>query len=312
MGKPVKRISVKTAASALLVAGGAAAAAARVPALRETRSLVMAEGDRDEIDGSLSICLERFSIPLYPSGRPRQYVSEVKTLDNETKSLEAAEISVNHPLRRNGWWIYQYSCGPDENDVPCTELKCVKDPLLPLAVFGGALIALGALCLCFTGRRYPAPSHGRRGRIAAWVCAAAVVALPAFVIGRAVMRPEPVPALQSWFMAPHVAAYSASYLLLLFAAFGIGRRTVPLGFLLMTLGLLLGAAWGKFAWSDWWQFDPKENWSLASWLAIAAHLHFAPDSRAAKWTLRIGAVLIIITLTWVNFSRFAAGLHSYA
>ena len=126
------------------------------------------------------------------------------------------------------------------------------------------------------------------------------------------MRPEPVPALQSVLMAPHVAAYAGSYLLLLFAAFGIGRRVVPVGFLLMTLGLVIGAAWGKVAWGDWWQFDPKENWSLATWCAFAVHLALPSGGKWSRAFLWIGAVLIVVTLTWVNFSRFASGLHSYA
>ena len=140
------------------------------------------------------------------------------------------------------------------------------------------------------------------------------MSLPLFIIGRAVLRPEPVPALQSVLMAPHVAAYAASYLLLLFAAFGIGRRFVPVGFLLMTLGLVLGALWGKICWGDFWQYDPKEMWSLATWFVYAAYFHVRPRamSRAEKGFLIAGAVMIVLTLTWINLSRLFTGMHSYA
>ena len=302
---------------------------ARAPLGKEVTELVMADGDSVELGEHLTVSLDTFTIPVYPSGAPRQYVSRVKVLDRETKELEAAEISVNHPLRKRGWWIYQYGYGLDEDDVFCTQLKCVKDPLVWLAAIGGLLVVLGAVLMCWTGRtgETPVPRGGAQRLVErasrpfgqsvprkalAWAAALLTVALPAFIIGRAVLRPEPVPALQSWLMAPHVAAYAASYVLLLFAAFGIGRRFVPVGFLLMTLGLVLGAVWGKLAWSEWWQFDPKENWSFLTWLAFATHLWFPPGSRAAKWALRIGAVLIVITLTFVNFSRYAVGLHSYA
>jgi len=274
--------------------------------------LVMAEGDRAEVDGRTVLYLDKFEILQYASGKPRQYESSVKIIDQQDHTLNAAVISVNHPLRVNGWWVYQYGYGPDQTNTMCTELRCVKDYGLPFAALGGALLLIGTLGLCF--RRRPieeAVATGWRRR-ASWVIAAIVVTLPLFIIGRAVLRPDPVPALQSWLMAPHVAAYAASYLLLLFAAFGIGRRFVPLGFFLMTAGLVLGAVWGKLAWSEWWQFDPKENWSFVTWLAFAAYFHFRPGSRVANWLLRLGAVLIVITLTWVNFSRMVSGLHSYA
>jgi len=138
------------------------------------------------------------------------------------------------------------------------------------------------------------------------------VMLPVFIIGRAVLRPEPPPALQSPLLAPHVAAYATSYLILLFAAFGVGRRFVPLGFLLMTAGLVLGAVWGKICWGNWWQYDPKETWSLATWLVYAAYLPLARRPRLEPALRIAGAALIILTLTWVNYSRLFSGLHGYA
>jgi ABC-type transport system involved in cytochrome c biogenesis permease subunit len=122
---------------------------------------------------------------------------------------------------------------------------------------------------------------------------------------------ELVPALQSPLLVPHVGAYIISYAILIFAAFGIGRRFVPFGFFLMTLALVLGALWGKICWGDWWQYDPKEMWSLATWLTFAAWFHFRGNETASKWLLRFGAVMIILTLTWVNFSKLFKGLHSY-
>ena len=282
--------------------------------------LVMAEGDRAQVDEGIVLYLDKFEVLRYPSGKPRQYASSVKVIDQERHTLDAVRISVNHPLRLNGWWVYQYGYGPDQTNTMCTQLRCVKDPALWIAALGGLLLVFGAFGLTVrsflpgqtcTETTSPSSARGWR-RWASWIAASLVVALPLFIIGRAVMRPEPVPALQSVLMAPHVAAYTASYLILLFAAFGIGRRFVPLGFFLMTLGLVLGAVWGKIAWSEWWQFDPKENWSFFTWLAFAISLHFRPGSRTAIWLQRLGAVLVIITLTWVNFSRFVSGLHSYA
>ena len=85
-----------------------------------------------------------------------------------------------------------------------------------------------------------------------------------------------MPALQSPFFVPHVGAYVIGYVLLVRAALGAGRRLVGLGVFLLTLGLVLGAAWGKVCWGHWWQFDPKEMWSLATWLLYAAYFHLRP------------------------------------
>jgi ABC-type transport system involved in cytochrome c biogenesis permease subunit len=87
-----------------------------------------------------------------------------------------------------------------------------------------------------------------------------------------------------------------------------------MGFFLITLGLMLGALWGKICWGHWWQFDPKEMWSLATWLFYAAYFHL--HARLPKWADRIflvvGALLAILTLTWASLSRTFSGQHSYA
>jgi len=123
-----------------------------------------------------------------------------------------------------------------------------------------------------------------------------------------------MPALQSPFFVPHVGAYVIGYVLLVRAAFGAGRRLVGVGFFLLTLGLVLGATWGKVCWGHWWQFDPKEMWSLATWLFYAAYFHVRSrlTPLADRVLLAVGAVMIVLTLTWINFSRIFTGVHSYA
>jgi ABC-type transport system involved in cytochrome c biogenesis permease subunit len=190
-----------------------------------------------------------------------------------------------------------------------------------MAALAGAFLLLGAALMCRdcfssgggmvlqkTAKRSVADLIVSAVKFAA---AAAVVMLPLFIAGRVLLVKELVPALQSPLLVPHVGAYIISYAILIFAAFGIGRRFVPFGFFLMTLALVLGALWGKICWGDWWQYDPKEMWSLATWLTFAAWFHFRRNETASKWLLRFGAVMIILTLTWVNFSKLFKGLHSY-
>ena len=259
--------------------------------------------------GEAVLVLKGFEVPKYPSGKPRQYVSDVHMVssgDGGMPKAVHAKISVNHPMRWNGWWIYQNSY--DAADEAYTVLEAVRDPFLPMAAIAGALLLAGAALLC---RRREKGTVAAKGGALKFVMASAVVMLPLWIVGRALLAKELVPALQSPLLVPHVGAYLVSYAILIFAAFGIGVRHVAFGFFLMTLALVLGAVWGKICWGDWWQYDPKEMWSLATWLTFAAYFHFRRHARVAQWMLRFGAVMIILTLTWVNFSRIFRGLHSY-
>ena len=282
--------------------------------------VTLAVGDSVELDGGAILVLKDFRVPKYPSGKPCQYESDVHIVESGEAGPVHATISVNHPLRWNGYWIYQMSY--DAATESYTVLQVFRDPWLGLATAGGLLLVLGALLGCFVRRTGvpPVRTGAATGQdacsairgVLTVVAAMAVFAVPLFIILRAVLRPEPMPALQSPLMAPHVAAYAASYLIMIFAAFGLCRRLLPLGFLLMTLGLVLGALWGKICWGDFWQYDPKEMWSLATWLVYLVYFACCGNRRAEAVLRIVGAVLVVLTATWVNFSRFFPGLHNYA
>ncbi len=53
----------------------------------------------------------------------------------------------------------------------------------------------------------------------------------------------------------------------------LSYQIVALGFPFLTLGLITGAVWAKSAWGDYWSWDPKETWSLITWLVYLAYLH---------------------------------------
>ena len=305
----------------LLAVGALALKAAFMP-LRMQATLK--PGESAVLDDGVLV-LKGFAVPRYSDGKPRQYVSDVHVISGmgekgRRPSAVHDKISVNHPLRWNGWWLYQSSY--DAVSESYTVIEAVRDPFLPMAAFAGIFLLLGAAMMC--GRCFvrdggklanvsgaPASPVGLAVAVAKFVLAAAVVMLPLWIAGRVLLVKELVPALQSPLLVPHVGAYLVSYAILIFAAFGIGVRLVPFGFFLMTLALVLGALWGKICWGDWWQYDPKEMWSLATWLTFAAYFHFSRNAKVSTWLLRFGAVMIILTLTWVNFSKMFKGLHSY-
>jgi ABC-type transport system involved in cytochrome c biogenesis permease subunit len=79
---------------------------------------------------------------------------------------------------------------------------------------------------------------------------------------------------------------------------------VRFGFVLLTVGLLVGSVWAKSAWGDFWVWDPKENWSLVTWLIYGGYLHLR---RVRGWRGEKGAWLLIVGIAVVIFTWF--GMH---
>jgi len=90
-------------------------------------------------------------------------------------------------------------------------------------------------------------------------------------------------------------------------------KAVAVGFPLLTLGILTGAAWANYAWGTYWSWDPKETWSLITWFVYAAYLHarFTAGWKGNRlaWLSVVGFGSVIFTYWGVNF--ILSGLHSY-
>jgi cytochrome c-type biogenesis protein CcsB len=93
----------------------------------------------------------------------------------------------------------------------------------------------------------------------------------------------------------------------------LNYQMVVIGFLMLTLGIITGSVWAHSAWGSYWSWDPKETWSLITWLIYACVLH----SRLVRgWRGKRIAILSLIGFSCVLFTYFGvnylAGLHSYA
>ncbi|MBT3277910.1 MAG: cytochrome c biogenesis protein CcsA [Phycisphaerales bacterium] len=159
----------------------------------------------------------------------------------------------------------------------------------------------------------------------------AVLAFPTVFI----FQSEPqqvVPALQTHLFIPHVIAYLIGYLIVFRSAIAAGevvilgvrpprtlgmrsaqeasRALLRLGFPLITLGMLLGSLWAQVR-GDWWGWDAKEQWSLVTWLILAAALHVPYTTLGKKFRrvmaifVLLGAFTMIVTLFW---SQIASAL----
>jgi ABC-type transport system involved in cytochrome c biogenesis permease subunit len=91
-------------------------------------------------------------------------------------------------------------------------------------------------------------------------------------------------------------------------------RTIIVGFPMLSAGILTGAVWAHYAWGSYWSWDPKETWSLITWMVYALVLHARlvrgwKGKRIAILSI-VGFLSVIFTYFGVNF--ILSGLHSYA
>ncbi len=141
-----------------------------------------------------------------------------------------------------------------------------------------------------------------------------------------------IPALKSNWLIAHVVTCFMGY-----AAFGISmalsiiyllnRRSriadileelnyqiIIIGFFMLSLGIITGSVWAHYAWGSYWSWDPKETWSLITWLIYAALIH---SRHVRGWRGKRIAILSIIgfccvLFTYLGVNFLLSGLHSYA
>ncbi|MDD4888444.1 MAG: cytochrome c biogenesis protein CcsA [Phycisphaerae bacterium] len=173
-----------------------------------------------------------------------------------------------------------------------------------------------------------------------------VLALPAAYINVSSFSATPktlMPALRTWLFGPHVLSYMLSYVILFMAAAhavvllvlsvadaargkesksisefdGAAYRVTLFGYPLLTLGLVLGSVWGKVAWGDYWFWDPKEMWSLVSWLVFLGYFHFRHmfprryRAITAAWSIAGAAAIVVTLMASIVSALSGASMHAY-
>ena len=153
------------------------------------------------------------------------------------------------------------------------------------------------------------------------------------------------PALQSWWLPVHAGISVISYAFMALAFCGgimyllqerelknkrfgyfftrlpsldsldqLNSHCLATGFVLLTLGIITGSIWARQAWGAYWQWDPKETWSLITWFLYAAQIH---QRFSAGWRGKRAAIMAVIGFTAVLFTLWGVtfllgGVHSYA
>jgi len=94
----------------------------------------------------------------------------------------------------------------------------------------------------------------------------------------------------------------------------LNSHCLTAGFVFLTLGIVTGSIWARQAWGTYWQWDPKETWSLITWFIYLVQIH---QRFTVGWRGKRGAVMAIVGFAAVIFTLWGVtyllgGAHSYA
>ncbi len=93
----------------------------------------------------------------------------------------------------------------------------------------------------------------------------------------------------------------------------INHYSLVYGFSFLTVGMITGSVYAQYALGQYWQWDPKEVWSMITWLFYAALLH---ERIAVGWRGRRAAIMsivcfFILIFTFLGASLWLGGYHRF-
>jgi cytochrome c-type biogenesis protein CcsB len=87
-----------------------------------------------------------------------------------------------------------------------------------------------------------------------------------------------------------------------------------LGFPLLTVGMVSGAVFAQYTLGSFWRWDPKEVWSLITWILYATLLH---GRLVSGWRGRRSALIsifgfLVLTFSFLGINFLVKGYHSFS
>jgi len=79
------------------------------------------------------------------------------------------------------------------------------------------------------------------------------------------------------------------------------RITLAIGFVLITVGFMIGIVWAKYVWGSYWGWDPKESWALITWLFYLVGIHLISKRRVLSKKLLIINIGAFLTMLFTYF-----------
>ena len=316
----------------------------------ETLSAFEAE-DGHAVELPFSVRLDSFDIEYYPDSRiPSDYISDVTFLpgssfagsDSSFAGLTGespATISMNHIAKLGGYRFYQADY---DADGAGSVLAVSHDPWGVGITYAGYLLLLASMIAYFFDpnsafraaraalRRRKEP--GRRRKVWTWALAAGSVTLLVLWLVKVFPKGNLMPVLRSPLLVVHVVPIIVSYTLFalttLLGLVGLvlpaekaeRLRNVNLSVLypavfLLTFGTFLGGVWANISWGNYWSWDPKETWALATLMIYSFPLHGSalPVFRNPRFFHAFCVVAFLAVLvTYYGVNLILGGVHSYA
>jgi len=92
----------------------------------------------------------------------------------------------------------------------------------------------------------------------------------------------------------------------------MNQHCLAVGFLLMTMGMVTGALWAKQAWGAYWHWQPKQTWTLVTWLvyAVLIHQRFTIGWRGRRSALLTVVAFGLVLFTFLGVNFLFSGLHN--
>lgn len=266
----------------------------------------------------------------------KRYGLTVEILQPDTLRINGADyfIAVNHPVTVGQCRLYQQSYLPEGVSMVSIRKDLIGTGLvfLGFALFflGGkhiiTLLILGFISFLLADS--PLLQHAHWASMAFLAAAIAfftlkykdirpyaLLAAAAFAVVaalQAVHTPQgpAMPALQSPWLALHVAIVMLSYALFIIITIKAlrgqrPRRPLAMAVWLLGIGIATGSVWANESWGRYWSWDPKETFALITFILYAIPLHLR---HPRPW--HFIAPLPALLLTWFGVSILPS-LHAY-
>lgn len=94
----------------------------------------------------------------------------------------------------------------------------------------------------------------------------------------------------------------------------LNYRCLQLGFPLLTLAIITGAIWSEYALGSYWDWKPRQIWSLITWFLYAALLHgrLTAGWRGKRAALLSGTAFIVLVGSFIVINFVLGGAHGFS
>jgi cytochrome c-type biogenesis protein CcsB len=99
----------------------------------------------------------------------------------------------------------------------------------------------------------------------------------------------------------------------LFILDDLAYKTLTIGLPLLTLGIITGALWANRVYGSYWNWDPKETWSLIVWFSYIFILHgrISLGWKGKKFAFASICCFLLVVFSFIGVNFIFKGYHSF-